>query len=126
MIVLQRETEAESFLVGLDAIYDRGPELLPADEIQARKIWALKMVQRMERGDVEGNYRRVWLLSALLEDYFHIRSLWYQGPKKSLKWLNEFDAPVYTAFCVALAPGASNAAVLSLAHLVVDSEKSLH
>lgn len=78
-VLLQRGTEADAFLAALDEYYRRGPALLPADEVAARKVWAQKMVERTRRGDVEGNYRRVWLLQALLEDYFHIRGTWYQG-----------------------------------------------
>ena len=117
-VVMQRGTEAEDCLSKLDEIFRRGPEPLPSDEIEARKVWAHKMAARMQRADLEGNYRRVWLLTALLEDYFHIRGLWYQGPKKSLRWLEQFDVPAYDAMRLALEPNASEEAVLSLVHLV--------
>jgi len=117
-IVLQRETEAERFLGKLEEVFRRGPEPLPTDEVEARKVWARKMVARIERNDPEGNYRRVWLLTVLLEDYFHIRGMWCQGPKKSLRWLEQFDTPAYHAFCLALKPGASSEAVLTLVQLV--------
>lgn len=118
-IVLQREAEAENFLRKLEDIFRRGPERLPPDEVQARKVWAHKMAARIERADAEGNYRRVWLLTALLDDYFHLRGLWSQGPKKSLRWLEQFDLPAYQAFSLALKPGASNAVIFSLVQLVV-------
>jgi len=117
-VVLQRGTEAEDFLGSLEEVFRRGPEPLPSDEIEARKVWAHKMAARMQRADLEGNYRRVWLLTALLEDYFHIRGQWYQGPKKSLRWLEQFDAPTYDAMRLALEPNASTEAVFSLVHLV--------
>jgi predicted nucleotidyltransferase len=117
-VITQRGTEAEDFLSKLEEIFRRGPEPLPSDEIEARKVWAHKMGARMQRADLEGNYRRVWLLTALLEDYFHIRGLWYQGPKKSLRWLEQFDAPAYDAMRLALEPNARTEAVLSLVHLV--------
>jgi len=117
-VVLQRGAEAEDFLSKLEEIFRRGPEPLPSDEIEARKVWAHKMAARMQRADLEGNYRRVWLLTALLEDYFHIRGLWYQGPKKSLRWLQQFDVPTYDAMHLALEPNASKEAVSSLVHLV--------
>ena len=119
-VVLQRGAEAEDFLGKLEEIFRRGPEPLPSDEIEARKVWAHKMAARMRRADLEGNYRRVWLLTALLEDYFHIRGLWYQGPKKSLRWLEQFDVPTYDAMRLALEPNASAEAVFSLVHLVAD------
>jgi len=118
-IVMQCDIQAEDFLSKLEKIFRRGPEPLPFDEIEARKVWAHKMVARILRGDLEGNYRRVWLLSALLEDYFHLRGMWYQGPKKALRWLQEFDKPTYDAMRLALEPNASKETVSLLVHLVV-------
>ncbi len=118
-IILQRESEAENFLNALEKIFRSGPEPLAADELEARKVWVQKMLVRMQRGDAQGHYRRVWLLAALLEDYFHYRRLWYQGPKKSLHWLKEFDAPAHHAFTLALAPNANKEAIYSLAQQVV-------
>ena len=119
LVILQRGAEAEDFLSKLEEVFRHGPEPLPSDEVEARKVWAHKMAARMQRADLEGNYRRVWLLTALLEDYFHIRGLWYQGPKKSLRWLEQFDAPTYDALRLALEPNASKEAVSWLVHLVV-------
>jgi len=117
-VVLQRGAEAEDFLSKPEEIFRRGPEPLPSDEIEARKVWAHKMAARMQRADLEGNYRRAWLLTALLEDYFHLRGLWYQGPKKSLRLLEQFDAPTYDAMRLALEPNASTEAFFSLVHFV--------
>ena len=117
-VVQRGGAEAEDFLSKLEEIFRRGPEPLPFDEIEARNVWAHKMAARMQRADLEGNYRRVWLLTALLEDYFHIRGLWYQGPKKSLRWLEQFDVATYDAMRLALEPNASTEAVFSLVHLV--------
>jgi hypothetical protein len=72
----------------------------------------------MERADAEGNYRRVWLLQALLEDYFHRRGLWFEGPKKALRWLEAFDGPAYQAYSQALEPGASQQTIANLVHLL--------
>ncbi|MGB8856746.1 MAG: nucleotidyltransferase domain-containing protein [Burkholderiales bacterium] len=121
-IVLQRETDVENFLHQLEHLFRIGPTALPADEIEARKVWALKMAERMKYGDVEANYRRVWLLTALLEDYFHIRGLWCQGPKKSLIWLKKFDAAVHDAYCAALEPGARHETIHALVKLVIPKQ----
>ena len=117
-VVMQRSDEAEDFLSKLEGIFRRGPEPLPSDEIAARKVWAHKMVARMRRADFEGNYRRVWLLTALLEDYFHLRGLWYLGPKKALRWLQQFDISTYDAMQLALRPNASEGTISSLVHFV--------
>jgi len=113
-VLLQRENEAEVYLAKVEALYRRGPDRLTANETEARKVWSHKMLARIERGDPEGNYRRVWLLQALLEDYFQQRGLWFEGPKKALRWLEETDSPAYHAYCRALEPGASNQAIVSL------------
>lgn len=120
-ILLQRGTEAADFLANLDAIFARGPDPLPADEIDARRTWARKMSLRMRRGDIEGDFRRVWLLTALLEDYFVIRGMWYQGPKKSFEWLRTSDPPTYQAFEESLKPGASFDVIDRLVALATDA-----
>jgi hypothetical protein len=117
-VLQQRSTEAQDYLSKLEDMFRRGPEPLPADEIAARTVWAHKMVARMQREDPEGNYRRVWLLTALLEDYFHLRGIWYLGPKKSLRWLEQFDNPTYVAMCLALQPSASKETISAVVQLV--------
>jgi hypothetical protein len=114
---MQRGDEGDCFLRALDAMHDNGPALLAADEIAARQVWAHKMLARIQRGDAEGDYRRAWLLQAVLEDYFHIRGLWYEGPKRSLRWLAQLDRPTYDALCIALKPGASHQAIASAVSL---------
>jgi len=118
-VLMQRDAQADEFLRGLDEIFRVGPVPLAADEIAARRVWARKMIARMGRADPEGNYRRAWLLQTILEDYFHLRGLWYEGPKKALRWLAQVEPLTYRAFCVALEPGASNDSVASLVELVV-------
>jgi hypothetical protein len=117
-IVIQRGADGDDCLGALDAVFARGPTPLPADELEARRVWAHKMAARIDRGDAEGNYRRAWLLQALLEDYFLIRGRWYEGPKKALRGLEKSEPPVHEAFVVALTPGASNEAVRALVDLV--------
>lgn len=117
-IIRQRGTDADDALATLNAVFDRGPELLPADEIEARKVWAHKMLARMQRGDPEGHYRRSWLLMALLEDYFQLRGLWYLGPKKALRWLQQADPATHAAMVQALAPGAGDDAIAALVQRV--------
>jgi len=117
-VLLQREDSATMFLSQVEAIYRRGPHLLSSNEIEARRVWAHKMLARIDRADPEGNYRRVWLLQALIEDYFHSRGRWFEGPKKALRWLQENDIPVFEAYCQALDPGARNQAIAKLVYLL--------
>jgi predicted nucleotidyltransferase len=67
-VVLFEKAEAGSrFLAKLDEIFALGPERLPQSELRARRRWAWKMLDRAAKEDVEGNFRRAWLLTALLE-----------------------------------------------------------
>ena len=84
----------------------QGMTLLTGDK-DARDAWARKMALRARRGDIEGDYRRAWLLTALLDDYFVTRGRWFEGPKKSLEWLRVNLPALHHAFEVALRPGAS-------------------
>ena len=110
-ILLQSGEAAARLFSRLDEIYAAGPKPLPADEVEVRRTWARKMVARIKRGDAEGNYRRHWLLTALLEDYFHLRGLWFEGPKKALAWLSTHDTATQQAMEAALEPGAPIAAI---------------
>ena len=117
-ILLQQGHGAQDFLDRVDALYCKGPAPLSANELEARSVWAHKMLARIARGDPEGNYRRVWLLQALIEDYFHRRTIWFEGPKKALRWLREFDHPAYAAYCQALEPAADLRAIADLVGLL--------
>lgn len=116
-ILAQRNGDATRFLAGLEALYRKGPEPLSADEIEARDVWARKMALRAQRGDPEGDYRRAWLLTALLEDYFVTRGRWFEGPKKGFQWLRAHEPTLCHAFEQALKPHAPLAAVDDLVTL---------
>lgn len=120
-VLLQRDDGgADHFLARLDAHHAAGPPALSADEQRARIDWLAKMAQRMRRGDAEGHFRRVWLLTALLEDYFVLRRRWYEGPKQALAWLARHDEPAHALFTQALQPGADDEAIDRLVARVVD------
>jgi hypothetical protein len=55
----------------------------------------------------------------LVEDYFALRGMWYQGPKKSFQWLREFDAATHRAFENALKPSASFDAIDGVVGFVI-------
>lgn len=121
-ILLQRAGAADAFLARLDQKHATGPTPLADDERDARRVWVGKMLVRISRGDAEGDYRRVWLLTSLLEDYFHLRRLWFQGPKKALIWLRENDPTTADAMDAALKPGAKIAAIKAAAKRVLGSD----
>lgn len=117
-VLFQRDRAGDEFLAALEAVRAAGPEALPESELTARRNWAWKMLDRARLGDPEGNYRRAWLLTALLEDYFHLRGLWYEGSKKSLVFLAASEPEVCAKFEAALLPGASLDTIAGLVEAV--------
>ena len=120
VVLTERDGLGTALLARLEEIFTAGPEKLPPDEIEARRVWAFKMLARAKRGDLEGNYRRSWLLTALIEDYFHLRGLWYLGSKAAFAWLREHDARTCAACEEALKPGARIEAIAALVALVTE------
>jgi hypothetical protein len=121
LVLFQENGFGDRFLKKLDHLYARGPKRLPKDEIAARIVWAQKMLERAKRGDLEGNFRRVWLLTALLEDYFALRGIWYEGPKRGFSWLQIHDPKTAALFDRALRPSAKISAVEALACAVIST-----
>lgn len=98
---------------------------LSSAEIELRRSWSHKMLERIYQDDIEANYRRAWLLFTLLEDYFAIRQKWYLGSKASWSWLLSFDPNAYSVFATALQPGASVDSIVSLVGTVFTLNQSL-
>lgn len=117
-ILVQESTKARDFLTGLDDLFDAGPAALSEQEVAVRVQWAEKMLARIQRNDIEGNYRRAWLLTTLLEDYFEFRQIWYQGPKKSFIWMKEHAPQDFMVFERALLPAAPWEAIKNLVDCV--------
>jgi hypothetical protein len=86
-VLFQRGGEGDEALDFAETIFAAGPERRSPVEAETRRLWLEKMLARAEKGDVEGDHRRHWLLTNLLEDYFALRGLWYLGPKRSLAFL---------------------------------------
>jgi hypothetical protein len=119
LVLFERDGAGQRLLDQLQQLQLKGPAALSENEAIVRRRWAWKMLERAETEDAEGNFRRAWLLTALLEDYFALRNMWYQGPKKSLAYLRSEASDVYNAFEIALRPGASLGAVRNAVVLTV-------
>ena len=117
------DNAAEVLLAAIDEIFGHGPKKLPPDEALARRQWAWKMLDRARSGDPEGNFRRAWLLTALLEDHFQLSGRWYLGPKKSLAHLKMHEPHIYGLFTAALAPGARLSSIENLVRSVSGGRK---
>jgi hypothetical protein len=114
-VLLERDGLGQRLLAELAAIESAGPAPLAEDDAATRRVWLGKMVERAARGDLEGHYRRAWLLFQALEDYFALRGHWYRGPKEGFAWLAAHDPETLAAFEAALAPGAPIASLRALA-----------
>lgn len=117
-VLFEGENAGTRLLTMVQAHFHKGPTPLPPDESSARRVWAWKMLRRAEVGDSEGHYRRHWLLMALLEDWFQLRTQWYLGPKRSLNFLRQHHPETYACFEKALHPQASLAEISALIALV--------
>nr|MBQ4457345.1 nucleotidyltransferase domain-containing protein [Clostridia bacterium] len=62
-----------------------------AEEILQEVSWCEKMLSRTMREDAEGYYRWHWVLFDSLEIYFDVKGLYYYGPKKALRLLEQTD-----------------------------------
>lgn len=121
-VLFEHAGRAARLLRGLETLFARGPTRLANDDFNTRRTWAWKMLERIQKNDVEGRYRRVWLLTVLMEDYFALRGLWYLGPKCSFQWLALHDPDTGGAFDTALQSDASPQQLCSLVERVVGSE----
>ena len=110
-------------LLRLEALEKAGPAPLAETEARMRCVWARKMMMRVGRGDLEANYRRVWLLYQLLEDHFALAGRWYRGPKQAFVELEREAPSLHAAFARALAPGAPHLALVELVDQVVRSHE---
>lgn len=107
IVVCQRENIGSELLRKVKEIFRQGPPQTPAWEKHEIISWFGKMLTRAKENDIEGNFRRHWLLHDLLECYFKLRDFWYLGPKESFGWLKINDPLVYLAFEIALKSDAS-------------------
>lgn len=107
IVLIEKNGIGTLFLKRLEELYKAGPKKLPPDEIQVRRVWAKKMLERAKTEDIEGNFRRHWLLTAVIEDYFNILGMWYRGPKESLNWLKANEPDLFRLYENALKPNAT-------------------
>ena len=107
IVLVQKEKIGETLINKIKSIFQQGAPNTAAWEKVEISTWTKKMLQRAKENDIEGNFRRHWLLHDLLECYFKMRDSWYLGPKESFQWLKTNDPETYSAFEVALQPNAS-------------------
>ncbi|MDF1929612.1 hypothetical protein PGH45_05430 [Legionella pneumophila] len=93
IVLKEKEQFGTSLLKQINAMVLIPPQLAEY-ELEVRRVWYEKMLMRAKISDVDGMYRRVWIVHTLIEDYFAFRHLRYLGPKKSFEYLREYDGNV--------------------------------
>ena len=91
-----------------------GPTKMSPRERAAQITWVRKTVDRTRRGDIEGDFRRVWLLHELLAFHFEVRDRWYRGPKEAFRELEKTDPETFRLYREALRPGADDSSLEAL------------
>jgi predicted nucleotidyltransferase len=107
IVLRQKDSMGDDLLVKIKSIFNAGPPATPTWEKHEINTWVMKMLDRAKQDDIEGNFRRHWLLHDLLECYFKLRDKWYLGPKESFQYLKKSDMQTYVAFNKALQSDAS-------------------
>jgi len=121
-VLLEHENLGTECIEKVLALYDRGPAPLPEWERQKRIVWLRKTLARTEKDDLEGRYRKLWLLHLSLEYYFELRGKWYCGSKESFKWLRENDPEFLTLFKNAIDNPFDHAMVSNAVNAVIPRE----
>jgi hypothetical protein len=89
--LVQRGSYGDELLLRVKARVSAGPSPLSADERGQRLRWLHRMAARASRGDDEGRYRLLWLISELPRVRFELEGRFWLGPKRSLAALAVFD-----------------------------------
>lgn len=70
IVLRQWEGFGQRLLKRVGKLFATDPAMLSANKVQLRCTSFRKMLKGISLGDIKADYRRVWLLYALLEDYF--------------------------------------------------------
>lgn len=120
IVLCQKDHVGDQLLDKIKSLFQQGPPKTPDWEKQEIVAWLQKMFVRANDGDIEGNFRRHWLLHDILECYFKLRDDWYFGPKESFARLKDQDQKTYLGFDNALKPNASLNEIENLIKVVIN------
>ncbi|RKM59366.1 nucleotidyltransferase domain-containing protein [Butyrivibrio sp. CB08] len=101
IIIQDQRGLAKKLIDRVNDYIDQTPAKSDEDIIQ-EVAWCEKMLARTVREDAEGYYRWHWLLMDSLEIYFDIKHLYYHGPKKALKYMQNNDSETFDIYLCAL------------------------
>lgn len=100
-IIIDRNDIGRALQAKVQAYLQSRPPKTSA-EIQADVDWCVKMLERAKRCDCEGMFRRHWVLIDSLEIFCDIMQYPYQGPKKSLSWMEKTHCAAFVLYKRAL------------------------
>lgn len=97
-VLIEKDNIGTKILQDVEQMYKKGFTPFTDLEISNLNLWSRKMLNRAKKLDAEGNYRKTWLATDLIEIYFNIRNVWYLGSKNAFTWLKENDNSAYILF----------------------------
>ena len=100
-IVLDKDGMADRLQKQVRSYIESAPRK-SAEDIRQEIRWCEKMLLRTTRHDAEGDYRWHWVLVDSLEIYCDIKGLYYHGPKKVLRRMEQTDAEAFQIYAKAL------------------------
>lgn len=90
-IIFQKGTYGTKFLQRLSDHLKQPFTPHPKDEIKVLKVWAQKQLERCRVDNIQGLFRRVEFLNALIDHYFYVRQKRFLGPKEGFAWIEIYD-----------------------------------
>ncbi|OFZ56001.1 MAG: hypothetical protein A2428_08605 [Bdellovibrionales bacterium RIFOXYC1_FULL_54_43] len=97
-VLFEKGSAGSDLLKRLDDLYAAGPPSLSQIDREHRQVWAKKMLKRSSGNKAEDLFRRTWLMTDALENYFVLRNRWYEGPKQAINWLAKNDPSTFVLF----------------------------
>lgn len=97
-VLLDEAVLAQSFLESIHKFIEAGLQPKSETAIKSSLDWLEKMNRRASKSDLEGAYRKHWLLTEILPIYFEIKNEWYFGSKAGFYHLKNFDMKGYELF----------------------------
>lgn len=90
-IIYDKKSYGKALLKRVQKYFTNSFKPLPEYEINSLKVWAQKEFDRCKINDIQGLFRRVEFLAALVDHYFVIRKRRFWGPKAGFAWLQKND-----------------------------------
>lgn len=115
VVLKQKDSLGNEFLSLIQKITNKS---IPLWEVELQKVWALKMLERASLDDLEGKYRKHWLIYSLLEIYFMVHDIEYMGCKVALYWLQKNDTKFYELFKSMLDDGSLLDTITVVFHII--------